>query len=105
VHSGPELLSEDFALLFRSRSKEWQFLKNHEMYMLIDGDRVSLGEAEYDGDIERSGVSEFMGYLIPRDLFERLSSARQVELKIGRWEVALKDEHLQAFRDLLSLTK
>jgi hypothetical protein len=99
---GPD---QDFALLFRSRSGEWQFLKNHELNMLIDGERVSIGEAEYDGDIERSGVSEFMGYLIPPDVFKRLASARQVEFKIGRWEVALKDEHLQALRDLLSLTK
>lgn len=98
--------AEDFALLFSSRSKEWKFLKNRELYMLIDGERISIGEAEHDGDVElRSGVSEFMFFPISSEVFKRLASARQVEFKIGRWAVMLKDEHLEAFRDLYSLSQ
>lgn len=107
IFSGKRLTNpaEDFALLFRSRSREWQFLRNHDLYMLIDGERVTVGEAEYDGNVESGGVSEFMRYLVSPDLVKRIAGAKQVELKIGRWEVTLKDEHKEAFRDLFSLSR
>lgn len=106
-HAGRELKqpADDFALVFHSDSREWRFLKNHDLYMLVDGERIAVGEADYDGDVERDGVSEFMRYSLSPDLIRRLAAAKQVQLKIGRVEVELKDEHLQAFRDLYSLSK
>lgn len=109
IYSGRDVKqpSEDFALLFRSRSDEWKFLKNREMYMLVDGERISIGEAEYDGDVERRGtdVSEFLAFPIPPNVFKRLAYAKQAEFKIGRWAITLKDEHLEAFRNLYSLSQ
>lgn len=106
-HAGRELKqpADDFALLFRSYSREWRFLKNHDLFMLVDGERIAVGNSDYDGDVERNGVSEFMLYSLSPDLIRRLAGAKQVEFKVGRVEIKLNEEHLQAIRDLYSLSK
>jgi hypothetical protein len=42
---------------------------------------------------------------LPIDTFRKIANAKAVELKVGSVESKLKDEHLLAFRDLLSLAK
>jgi len=92
-----------FYLAFRSRSKEWQFLRSRELYALVDGERLALGEGDHDGDVRLGGVSEWLIYQLPAEVFYKLGTARHVEIKVGDMELTLKDEHLEAFRDLYSL--
>lgn len=92
-------------LIFRSKSKEWTFLKSRELYALVDGERMSLGEGDRDSDIRFGSVSELMIFPIPLEAFTKVAKAQSAELKIGRIELTLKDEHKEAFRDLLSLSK
>jgi hypothetical protein len=40
---------------------------------------------------------------VPKDVFVKLSQAKTIEMRLGRKEVKLKDEHTQAFRDLITL--
>ena len=92
-----------FYLAFRSSSKEWQFLRSRELYALVDGERLALGEGDHDSDIRFGGVSELLIYQLSADVFYKLGTAHHVELKIGNMELTLKDEHLEAFRDLYSM--
>ena len=100
---------ERFAFWFRASGKNWEFLKSRELYAIADGERFDFGEGHYDGDVSGSywgvGVSETLGFVIPVASFEKLGKADNVELRIGDFELKLKDEHKEAFRDLLSLSK
>lgn len=90
-------------LRFHSSSRDWIFLKNSELLALVDGERLQFGEGDRDSDIRRGGVSESIIYSIPIEQFLKLGQAASTELKIGRVELTLKDEHKEAFRDLYSL--
>lgn len=95
----------NFALWFRASGRDWQFLKSRDLHALIDGERFDLGEGKHDGDVGRRGVSEAIGFLIPSEVFQKLANAQRAELRVGNFELTLKDEHKEAFRDLLSLSK
>ena len=92
-------------LLFRAEGKDWTFLKDRDLYALVDGERMSLGEGERDSDIRLGLVSELIVFGIPLASFAKIANAKSAELKVGRIELTLKDEHKEAFRDLLSLLK
>jgi hypothetical protein len=94
---------KDFYLIFHARGIEWEFLTSRHLVILADGERIDLGEGEHDGDVRRGGVSEVLIYELAADTFQKIAKARTVDLKIGRFEMSLKDEHSEAFRDLLSL--
>jgi|SRR6185503_14283152 len=96
----------NFVLWFQATGKDWTFLKDRDLYALIDGERFDLGEGRHDGDVRHyGGVSETLGFLIPAEVFQKMGKAEKTELKIGRIELTLKDEHKEAFRDLYSLSK
>jgi hypothetical protein len=92
-------------LLFESRSSNWTFLKSRELFVIVDRERLSFGEGERDSDLRGRGVSESLVFDIPIETFEKISKASTSELKVGPLELTLKDEHKEAFRDLLSLSK
>jgi hypothetical protein len=95
---------DNFYLAFDHTGKEWRFLQSRELYLLIDGERERISNGNHDGKVRR-GVSERLLFEIPSGTFSKIASAKTVELQVGGFEMSLKDEHLQAFRDLLSLTK
>lgn len=113
--TGQELKDEPrFYLYAVSRSPDWRFLENREIILLVDGERINLGEAERKGTVNepRSSVGRFGGGVsvtetlfvhITRAELEKISKAKLVEIKTGRFAFTLKDEHQEAFRDLLSL--
>jgi hypothetical protein len=71
---------------------------------VADGQRYDLGPGQSkDYEIRRHRVSELMVYKIPLDTFTSIANAKSAELQIGQKEISLKDEHLEAFRDLISL--
>ena len=89
-------------LAFLSSSKEWTFLQDQDLYVLVDGERLSLGKAERDSDIKLGGVKEYLGVSLPYDTFLKIANGKNVEMKLGPKEFKLKDEHLEGFRDLAS---
>jgi hypothetical protein len=94
---------ETMYLTLSHTGKEWQFLTTDEIYLLFDGERVVL-EARQVGDVRR-GVTEDLNAVITPEVLEKISRARSAELKAGSYVTKLKEEHQQAFRDLLTLSK
>jgi hypothetical protein len=94
-----------FALWFQASGQKWEFLKSRQLYALIDGERFDLGEGLHDGDVQRRGVSESLGFVIAAEVFKKMGTGSVVELRIGDFELTLKDEHKEAFRDLYSLSR
>lgn len=97
-------------LIFDSRSLNWQFLSNRELLAIIDQERVTLGEGERGSSVNSSRgrygrvtLHERLVFELPLETFQRLAKAKAVQLRVGPIEVSLKNEHLKAFSDLLSL--
>ena len=97
--------AEDFYLVFSARGKDWRFLRSRDLYAIVDGERMELGEGERDSDVKLGSVSEMLIYRLSPDQFYKIATGHSVDLKIGRLERSLKDEHLEAFRDLYSLNQ
>jgi len=98
-------------LFFDTNFSNAQFLDERELFMIVDQERLSFGEGERTSRINSGGysrysrvtVSERLSFPIPLVLFQKIAKAKKVEIKVGRWELPLKEEHLVAFRDLLRL--
>lgn len=97
-------------LLFDSTTSDWQFLDYRELFVIADSQRLELGQGVRSGKVNpsysrysRVTVSERLGFELPLATFEKIANAKTVDLRVGRYEITLKDEHLIAFRDLLSL--
>lgn len=102
--TNPNGTSKSFALVFRAHGVHWEFLERRHLYAVIDGERLDLGEGSHDGDVRRVGVSELLIFEVPAETFQKLANARLSDLKIGNFELTLKDEHSEAFRNLYSLS-
>ena len=93
-------------LTFDSQSRDWLFLDNRDLYAIVDGERIRLGEvARRDSYHRHYSVSEQIVYELPIDTLSKIANGKAVELKVGSVFLQLKDEHLVAFKGLLSLTK
>ncbi len=95
---------EKIGLIFTTSTKEWLFLNSRELFMIVDGERMSFGEGNRSSSIGHGGVFETLAFLIDSESFKKIGSAKKVEILVGPRQYKLKDEHLEAFRDLLSLT-
>ena|SRR5205085_1046224 len=97
---------DQFVLGFSVEGGErFTFLKDQEVIVLADGERFQLGNADRDSDFYFSSVKESLLVSVPKDTFEKIGKAKSVEIKVGPKVFKLKDEHLEAFRDLASLAE
>lgn len=105
-----------YFFILGSYSRDWRYHDDdaRQLYAIIDGERLRLGIGDRDGDVMSSGVfsslsgvtvHEQITFTLDAEMFARLATSKSVELKIGPIEFKLKDEHQEAFRDLISLTK
>lgn len=87
--------------------RRWQFLHTDKVYLLIDGERFAIDAARGSriGGSRAYLTEEWLTVPVDAATFQKLASGKIAELKAGNIEAALKDEHLEAFRDLISLTR
>jgi hypothetical protein len=107
-YKGQKVSAPDyFYILFVTNTKEWRFLRDsqRELTALADGERLALGTLDRDSHVRESGrVSEIMVKEIPYETFLKIVNAKKVEMKLGSYEFELKEELLEALRDLASRT-
>jgi hypothetical protein len=96
----------EFFVFFQTSGREWSLLRDRRVYLLVGNERFDLGEGRHDGNIERRGrgVSESLIVSVPAGVFQKLGTS-SAAFKVGRHEVTLNDEHLEAFRDLYKLSR
>lgn len=97
----------DYFFAVASFSGNWRYLdeSDRELYAIIDGERMRLGIGDRDSSIMPSAsVREQITFKVDAETFAKLANSKSVELKVGLIEFKLKDEHQEAFRDLISLT-
>lgn len=101
----------DYFFLFDSANSDWRYLKDEDrkLYAIIDGQRLQLGIGERESKVSTTlltrdvYVRERLVFQLDDKTFGKLANGKSVELKVGRVEFKLKDEHQEAFRDLMSL--
>jgi hypothetical protein len=108
---GGQIVQEDVSvvlLVFSSysafRGAGWTFVDHRDLYGIIDGKRMELGEGAWKSHVGNLSSEELI-FTLPIATLRKIAEAKTVELKVGVVELKLKEEHLIAFRDLLSLTK
>lgn len=101
-----------YFFLFELSGSDWRYLseESRKLYAIIDGERMELGISEHGGKvgnigiiIRTVGVNERLAFPLDAEIFSKLANSKSVEMKIGSMEFRLKDEHQEAFRDLISL--
>lgn len=73
--------------------------------VLIDGERFELQNTDQISHGIVAGTRPQAMLIMDWGIFEKLAYSKSSELQIGTAEIRFEDEHLQAFRDLLSLAK
>lgn len=91
-------------LVFKSSSgtatEGWQFLRNHELALLVDGSvRLTL-QGVRDSDVGAVLLHENIGFIMPTADVLRLGNARTVEGRLGEWSFALTTEEISKIREM-----
>lgn len=101
-HGGQELKAPPDAVWFvlQSQTQGWVFLQSAlDLHLLVDGERLPLGEMERVGEVGRGGrVTETLMVLVPREDFERIAAADSVEGRVGRVEFSFREGQLPRWR-------
>jgi hypothetical protein len=101
---------EQYQLIFLSSDEDWKFSDNSDLKAIVDGERMALGEASRKSKVDSTWMGEVktketLLIDVPADVFNKIAHAKKVEMRLGKKEFKIKEEHRHAFRDLLSLTE
>ena len=104
---------DSYYLVFKSTSRSWSFIDNRNLILLIDGEKLGLGQGDRDGEVNTGygryssvSVSERVFFKVDRDFFNKIVNAKTVELQLGGFESEpLSEKQLLGFKDLLSASK
>lgn len=95
---------KEFFLIFQASGRRWTLLNNRRVHALIGEERFDLGEGHHTGNVRYGGVSESLVVIVPAEMFQKIANAPSA-FRVGIYEVTLKDEHQEAFRDLYKLSR
>ena len=88
---------------FQSIAPNYRYHDEAEVLMIIDGERVKIGNAySLGGSAILSDVEERLRMRVPAKLFLRIANAREVEVRIGVNELRLEDVAVKAMREFAS---
>jgi hypothetical protein len=95
------------ALVIYSYATNWQFLGGADVYLLIDGEKIDLGHfasVRGNADVVGNGVSlsETIAAPVDRSIFEKIASAKIVEMKIGPYVTKLSSKGIERVGAFLS---
>lgn len=86
--------------LLQSTSERYRYHNEAEVLMIVDGERIKVGNAYAMGGFPvRGEVLERLKIRTPADLFLRIARGREAEVQIGPNEFRLEAATLSAMRD------
>lgn len=93
-------------LEFDSHSKDWVYLRDHDLIILADGKRFLDNKVTHDGDVGRNSysvsVSESMISGFPLEELKKISEAKEVLLRLGIREFRLTDTQIKGLAEMVS---
>lgn len=99
-----KIYPKDIALVFMSLSSADtnKYESARRLTMLIDEERVALGEPSRSKQTQNGIFIEMMMLQIPTDVFVRLSRAKTASIKLGFTETPLTLDHFKILRIAVS---
>ena len=99
---------ETFSIAFSAQGKNFEFFKNQHLYVIADGERFDLGEGDYESGLKRNFLSELktneiLSFDLSRERFEKFSTAKALEIKVGSREFKIKENTQRGFANVLIL--
>jgi len=87
------------ALVIKAYAANWQFLGGADVRLLIDGERIDLGHfARMKGTVEGGIVTDTIASPVDRAVFEKIGTAKSVEMQIGPYETKLNAKGIERVR-------
>ncbi|WP_409028879.1 hypothetical protein [Gracilimonas sediminicola] len=90
---------------FSSQSKNWKYLYNSNLDMIIDGKRYDFEELERVSLVGSGGVYETLLLMMDLEKFLDFSEAENVELRLGGDEMTLTPKELIVFKNMAKFIK
>jgi hypothetical protein len=95
--------SGQIMLTVQCYASTYKFLDGMDVLALADGERIDLGHFKPGrASLLTSGVvmtNEVIAGYVDRVTLAKLAGAKTLELKVGTWEIKLKDKHVQKLRE------
>ena len=93
-----------FVLGFVTKSDEWVFKGDADLYAIVDGERLKVARMSRGGEVKRFlntvDVQETLISYIPAATFLKIANAKKVEMRLGKFEFELTEDQLKALRGL-----
>ena len=93
---------DSFTTTFWIQEKKPTFADSNQLTIIVDGENLEIGNARYarkNGD-----PREFLNYVMPRSVIEKIAGGKDARLKIGAAQFKFTPEHIQLFKNLLAVS-
>lgn len=104
VSFGKEMKDPAIWFVFFSDAVEWAFLRDNDLTIIADGERMVFGKGKHDGEVSSSRrfvrVSETVQHRIEPEQLKLIANAKSVEMRLGRFETKLDVETLEMLRNM-----
>lgn len=87
---------------FKTTSQHFQWIRNREMRLLIDGEAADAARVSHKGELGQGFVTELMSVAIRLDEFLKIALAETLEARLGATEFTLTANQLECLRDMAS---
>lgn len=95
--------TSSLALYLASTSADWRYLRSStKVDLLVDGERLHLGEAARSSKVHRGYVTENMILLVERDTLQKIAGAQTVAGQLASTRFELQPLHLEKIRAFLA---
>lgn len=91
--------------LFHASSSDWQYLRCHNVDLLLDGKPLQVGDAKHDGTVGNGYVIEHISLQMAVSSLLAIAASKQVDGRICRTEFRLDTPELTALTDFASRMK
>lgn len=111
VYPGKTIKKPEFVSLriYSTSAQRFWFGRPQELILDVDGERLNLGEAQWQGQISRATAPlpdismETLVISIPFDSYARFAQAQKPVLAVGRHDFRLTEKQAEALRNFASL--
>jgi hypothetical protein len=93
-----------FVLGYVTKSDEWVFGGDADLYAIVDGERLKVARLSRGGEVQRFlnsvNVQETLITSLPAETFLKIANAKKVEMRLGKFEFGLTEDQLKALHGL-----
>jgi hypothetical protein len=91
----------EIILMVFSEAGQYQLLGGADVRALVDGERINLGHFQPSAatSLGSGQISEMVGGYLDRATMNKLANAKDVQLRVGAWEIELKGKQIEKLKE------